>query len=99
MPPTRLETKTPFSPPAVADLVNIGSVEQTSGLVLGRAYAHDKDMRDKSAQNVKDQSYGTDLPTLLNVDVGRTDPILAVTLNAIVNLDFEMDDFTVLELV
>ncbi|CAD6564908.1 MAG: hypothetical protein ASARMPREDX12_004496 [Alectoria sarmentosa] len=46
---------------------------------------------------VKDQCYGTDFPILLNVDVGHTDPILTVPLNAMVGLDSEKDEFTILE--
>ena len=54
-------------------------------------------MRNEFAQMVKDQCYGTDFPILLNVDVGHTDPILTVPLNAMVGLDSEKDEFTILE--
>ena len=97
MPPTRAEAKTPFHPPKMAGVINFGIFQQINELVMGRPYAYDKNMRHKFAQMVKDQCYGRDFPILLDVDVGYTDSILTVTLNAIVVLDFDMDDFPVLE--
>lgn len=81
----------------IADLVNLGVFEQINGVIVGRPYGYDEEMRNEFAQMVKDQCYGTDFPILLNVDVGHTDPILTVPLNAMVDLDSEKDEFTILE--
>ncbi len=81
----------------MADLVNLGVFEQISGIVMGRPYAYDQDMRVQFAQMVKDQCYGTDFPILMDVDVGHTDPVLTIPLNALVSLDSEKDEFSILE--
>jgi muramoyltetrapeptide carboxypeptidase LdcA involved in peptidoglycan recycling len=41
--------------------------------------------------------YGTTFPILFNVDIGHTDPILTIPMNAEVRLDSEGDEFVVLE--
>jgi muramoyltetrapeptide carboxypeptidase LdcA involved in peptidoglycan recycling len=81
----------------MADLVNMGVIGKISGLVLGRAFAHDEKMREEFEEVVLDQCFGTEFPILANVDVGHTTPLVTIPLNALVSLDSEKDDFTVLE--
>lgn len=95
MPPIRLKTRTPFSPPAIAELINFGIVEHINGIFLGRLYAYDMNMHDRPVQKIKDQSYRTDFPMLLNVEVGHTDSIHTDERNASVDLDFDMGSVTV----
>jgi len=46
---------------------------------------------------VLDQCRGTEFPILFDVDIGHTDPILTIPLNALARLDSEGDEFAVLE--
>ena len=81
----------------MADLVNLGVMEVISGLVVGRPYGFDEKGREEFAQMIADQCYGTDFPILLNVDVGHSDPILTMPLDALCSLDSEKDEFGILE--
>ena len=93
----------------MADLVNLGIFEEITGLVVGRPYKYpdeqseeqkkngEQSEKDKFKQMVLDQCYGTDFPILYNVDIGHTDPILTIPLNALACLDSKRDEFAVLE--
>jgi muramoyltetrapeptide carboxypeptidase LdcA involved in peptidoglycan recycling len=81
----------------MADLVNLGVFEVISGLVVGRPYGFDEKERGEFAQMVADQCYETGFPILLNVDVGHSDPILTIPLDALCSLDSEKDEFSILE--
>ncbi len=81
----------------MADLANLGVFKVISGLVFGRPYGFDEKGREEFAQMVADQCYGTDFPILFNVDVGHSDPILTVPLDALCSLDSENDEFSILE--
>ncbi|KAI9827982.1 MAG: hypothetical protein M1819_006825 [Sarea resinae] len=81
----------------MADLANAGIFEEISGLVVGRPFAYDEKLREEFAQMITDQCYGTDFPILPNVDVGHTDPVLTVPLDAVVVLDSDRDEFSILE--
>ena len=81
----------------MADLVNTGVFDEITGLIVGRPYGYDEQMRGEFAQMIADQCSGTDFPILLNVDIGHTSPVLTIPMNALVSLDSEKDDFRILE--
>ena len=81
----------------MADLVNLGIFEQITGLVVGRPYKYTDEQKEEFKQMVLDQCYGTDFPILYNVDIGHTDPLLTIPLNALASLDSERDEFAILE--
>lgn len=81
----------------MADLVLAGIIGSVSGIVLGRPYSYDDKMRQEFEQMVVEQCYGTEFPILANVDVGHTDPILTLPLNALATLDSDADEFTIIE--
>jgi muramoyltetrapeptide carboxypeptidase len=81
----------------MADLANMDLFDQITGLVIGRPFAYDETMREEFGKMVLDQCYGTDFPILTNVDVGHTDPILTIPLNAMCSLDSETDSWEILE--
>lgn len=88
-----------FARSAMADLRNYGVLDQISGMVIGRPFQYsDKEWADFEHM-ILDQCYGTDFPILFNVDVGHTDPILTLPLNALVSLDSTKDEFALLEAV
>jgi muramoyltetrapeptide carboxypeptidase len=78
----------------MADLVNLGVFEKICGLVIGRPFGYDEEMKKKFKQMMLDQCYGTDFPILMDVDVGHTNPIVTVPLNAMVGLDLERDEWS-----
>jgi len=82
---------------AFADLANMGMFEQISGLVIGRPYKYDDGQKVELKKMVLDQCRGTEFPILFDVDIGHTDPILTIPLNALARLDSEGDEFAVLE--
>lgn len=81
----------------MANLVNMGVFEEISGLVIGRSYKYDEKMTEEFGKIVLDQCYGTSFPILANVDVGHTDPILTIPINALASLDSGNDEFSILE--
>jgi muramoyltetrapeptide carboxypeptidase LdcA involved in peptidoglycan recycling len=80
-----------------ADLVNLGIFEEIAGLIVGRPYKYNDEDKKQYAQMILDQCHGTDFPILFNVDIGHTDPILTIPLNALATLDSEKDEFAILE--
>jgi muramoyltetrapeptide carboxypeptidase len=81
----------------VADLVNLGVFNVISGLVIGRPYKYNEQQEKEFKQMILDQCHGTNFPILYNVDLGHTDPILTIPLNAMASLDSEKDEFAILE--
>ncbi|OBT95290.1 hypothetical protein VE01_06597 [Pseudogymnoascus verrucosus] len=81
----------------MADLVNLGIFKQISGLVVGRPFKYDEEQKKGFKQMILDQCHGTDFPILFNVDIGHTDPILTIPLNALASLDSTRNKFAVLE--
>jgi muramoyltetrapeptide carboxypeptidase LdcA involved in peptidoglycan recycling len=81
----------------MADLVNLGIFDGITGLVVGRPYKYDDEGKEEFKQMVLDQCYGTDFPILFNVDIGHTDPMLTIPLNALASLDSDRDEFAILE--
>jgi muramoyltetrapeptide carboxypeptidase LdcA involved in peptidoglycan recycling len=65
--------------------------------VVGRPYKYDEEQKKEFKEMVLDMCYGTTFPILSNVDIGHTDPILTIPMNAEVRLDSEGDEFVVLE--
>jgi len=83
----------------VADLRNCGVLtSKLQGLVLGRPYLYDeKATVHEWEEMVLELCYETDFPILAGVDVGHTDPIVTLPLDAMVRLDAEKDLFEILE--
>lgn len=81
----------------VADLVNVGVMGMIQGLVVGRPFHYDEATWLKWEEMLLDQCCDTDFPILAGVDVGHTDPILTIPMDATVRLDAEKGEFTVLE--
>lgn len=91
----------PFAPEyarmAVADLRNSGVLQKLAGMVVGRPFQYDEEMRLQFEKMVVEQCYGTDFPILANLDTGHTDPILTLPLGCLVSLDSEKDEFVLEE--
>jgi muramoyltetrapeptide carboxypeptidase LdcA involved in peptidoglycan recycling len=81
----------------MADFVNLGVFEVISGLVVGRPFKYDEQQKKEFNQMILDQCRGTDFPILCNVDIGHTDPMLTIPLNAMASLDSAKDMFAILE--
>lgn len=88
----------------LVDLALAGVLQDISGLVVGRGYKYDTHMQDELASvitEVFDVIVGRDrdeeLPILMNVDFGHTSPFLTLPIGALVRLDSESDEFTMLE--
>lgn len=77
----------------MADLVNLGVFEKICGLVIGRPFGYDEEKK-KFKKMMLDQCYGTDFPILMDVDVGHTNPMVTVPLDAMVGLDLERDEWS-----
>ncbi|KAG0648781.1 carboxypeptidase [Hyphodiscus hymeniophilus] len=87
-----------FTRSLMADIVNLGILGEVTGLVIGRPYKYgDEAKLEEFRQMVLDQCHGTDFPILFNVDIGHTDPLLTIPINAMASLDSEMDEFAILE--
>jgi len=89
-----------FARSAIADLRNAGILEEVAGMVVGRPYMYDEKMTTAFEKMVVDQSYGLDIPILASVDTGHSDPMLTLSLDAMVSLDSsaeESEQFVVLE--
>lgn len=85
---------------AMADLRNAGVLEVVAGIVVGRPYMYDEEMRERFEKMVVDQCYGLEVPILANVDTGHADPMLTLPLDVMVRLDSggkEEEQFMILE--
>lgn len=81
----------------IADFVNLRVFEVIAGLVIGRPFKYDERQKKASMQMVLDRCYGTNFPILFSVDIGHTDPILTIPLNAMASLDSAKDEFAILD--
>jgi muramoyltetrapeptide carboxypeptidase LdcA involved in peptidoglycan recycling len=88
----------------MADLVNLGAFDSIVGLVVGRPLGYIGSELGEFQQMVLDICSGRDeegkernFPILFGVDVGHTDPMVTVPLNAAARLDSEEDIWEVLE--
>jgi muramoyltetrapeptide carboxypeptidase LdcA involved in peptidoglycan recycling len=88
----------------MADLVNLGAFDRIVGLVVGRPMGYVGDDLAQFEQMVLDMCSGRDeegkernFPILAGVDVGHTDPMVTVPLNAVVRVDSKADVWEVLE--
>ena len=81
----------------MADLVNLGIFEEIIGLVIGRPYKYDDEQKEDFKQMVLDQCRQSIFPILFNVDIGHTDPMLTIPLNALASLNSERDEFAIVE--
>lgn len=80
----------------MSDLVNLGVMDDISGLVVGRPTGY----IGKELQEYKEivlVIFGRNFPILVTVDVGHTDPMLTIPLNALVRFDSEEDVWEVME--
>lgn len=91
----------------LADLVARGIFDEVAGLVLGRSFGYDTDeeraeleqlVREVVVDNpwVVNKGHGA-FPVLTGVDFGHTNPMITLPMDALVRLDSEKDEFSVLE--
>ncbi|KUI60385.1 hypothetical protein VP1G_07619 [Cytospora mali] len=92
---------------ALADIIARGWFDKVAGLVLGRFFGYnteeqraevDRVVRETVIENewIKNEVYG-DFPVLTNVDIGHTSPMITLPMDALVRLDSEKDEFSILE--
>ncbi|KUJ07777.1 peptidase S66, LD-carboxypeptidase A [Mollisia scopiformis] len=88
----------------MADLVNVGVLDEISGLVVGRPTGYQgEELKGYEkvvlgiCSGVKEDGTERNFPILFGVDVGHTDPMLTVPLNAMTRLSSEEDVWEVLE--
>lgn len=81
----------------LGDLGTRGVWNDIVGLVLGRPYRHTAEETAEWEAMVLELTEGYDFPVLANVDVGHTDPMLTLPLDAMCRLDSEKDEWSILE--
>lgn len=81
----------------LADLGTRGIWDDIVGLVLGRPYRHTEAQTAEWERMVLEITEEWDFPILAGVDVGHTDPMLTVPLDAMCRLDSEVDEWVFLE--
>ncbi|KAJ5176633.1 peptidase u61 ld-carboxypeptidase a protein [Penicillium canariense] len=81
----------------LADLGTRGVWDDITGLILGRPYRHTEEQAAEWEKTVLEITEGYDFPILAGVDVGHTDPMLTVPLDALCQLDSEKDEWSILE--
>ena len=79
------------------DLVLAGVLDVITGLVIGRPYRHTDEMRAEWEEVVLGVCEGRGFPIVVDVDVGHTDPLLTIPLDALVRMDSERDEIVVEE--
>ncbi|KAF2802606.1 peptidase S66, LD-carboxypeptidase A [Mytilinidion resinicola] len=87
---------------AMVDLLNAGVLEDAVGLVVGRPFGYDADMREAFRTMIGEvcdqvKSRVGEFPILCDVDVGHTSPVLTVPLGALAELDSGKDEWKVVE--
>ncbi len=83
----------------LGDLGTRGVWDAIAGLVLGRPYRHTPEETAQWEAMVLEVTEGYDFPILAGVDVGHTDPMLTLPLDAMCSLDSEKDEWAILETV
>lgn len=78
---------------ALCDLRNSGLLDRISGIVVGRPLFYTAQMREEFEKMLVDQTHGLDIPILANIDIGHTSPALTIPLNAMAELNSELDSF------
>ena len=81
----------------MGDLVLAGVLDVIAGLVIGRPYQHTDEMRAEWEKVVLGFCEGIGFPIVVDVDVGHTDPLLTIPLDALVRMDSEKDEIVVEE--
>ncbi|GAM33647.1 hypothetical protein TCE0_011r00708 [Talaromyces pinophilus] len=81
----------------LADLGTRGVWDDITGLILGRPYRHTEEQLVEWEKLVLDITEDYNFPILAGVDVGHTDPMLTVSLDALCLLDSEKDEWAILE--
>lgn len=81
----------------LGDLGTRGVWDGIVGLVLGRPYRHTPEQTREWEAMVLEVTEGYDFPILAGVDVGHTDPMLTLPLDALCSLDSEKDEWAILE--
>ncbi|RAH54335.1 LD-carboxypeptidase [Aspergillus piperis CBS 112811] len=88
----------------LVDLALSGILHEIRGLVVGRGYKYNTDMQTELANVILEvfevivgRVREEELPILMNVDFGHTSPFLTLPINALVKLDSDLDEFSVLE--
>lgn len=77
------------------DLVNVGVFDKIKGLVFGRPYGYTTEQREQMKQIVLKHTQPYKFPVLYNLDIGHTDPIITIPLNAQVSLDSKKNLFSI----
>jgi len=81
----------------MTDLRNAGILSSIIGLVIGRPYMYNVDMKSKFETMILEQCYDTSFPILVDVDIGHTHPTLTLPLGCIVSLDSDKNGFKIEE--
>ncbi|GLA69659.1 hypothetical protein AtubIFM55763_010176 [Aspergillus tubingensis] len=88
----------------LVDLALSGILHEIRGLVVGRGYKYNTHMQEELANVILEvfevivgRNPEEQLPILINVDFGHTSPFLTLPINALVKLDSDLDEFSVLE--
>ncbi|OAA75575.1 Peptidase S66, LD-carboxypeptidase A [Akanthomyces lecanii RCEF 1005] len=81
----------------LGDLGTRGVWDAIAGLVLGRPYRHTPEETAQWESMVLEVTEGYSFPILAGVDVGHTDPMLTLPLDAQCSLDSEKDEWAILE--
>lgn len=81
----------------LGDLGTRGVWDEIVGLVLGRTYRYTEAQTGEWERMVLEMTEGWEFPILAGVDVGHTDPMLTVPMDAMCRLDSEGDEWVVLE--
>lgn len=99
--PEGIENETPWPLELVrwnlGDLGTRGVWSDICGLVLGRPYMHTDEQSKRWEDMVMELTEEYDFPILSGVDVGHTDPMLTIPLDALCSLNSEQDEWHLLE--
>lgn len=87
----------PHARAALFDLRNAGVLGMVKGIVVGRPFLYNDNMRAEFERSILDAMDGLDVPVLVNVDVGHTHPMLTLPMDVLCEMDSEADAFKLLE--
>ncbi|KAF2221637.1 peptidase family S66 [Elsinoe ampelina] len=82
---------------SLTDLRNAGVLGEISGLVVGRPFMYDDNLRAEFHGVVLEACQNNSYPILVDIDIGHTHPTLTLPLGSIVILDAGRDTFGILD--
>jgi len=81
----------------LTDLELSGVFKKIKGMIIGRFFRYSKQEENEMIKIIKQRTADYNLPILINVDIGHTDPMITVPLSVRAKIDSSKNSFEIIE--